>query len=128
MLHLLKSKTLLSGLAMFSMFFGAGNIIFPLAVGHYAQDRTFLAVFGLLITAVAVPFIGLIAMILFEGDQKSFFGKIGQKPGFMVELLILLLLGPLGSTPRCVALARIPHLNRASPKNFLLEFFAQWGV
>jgi branched-chain amino acid:cation transporter, LIVCS family len=99
------SQTFATGLAMFSMFFGAGNVIFPLAIGHYAQDKTFYAIIGLLITAVAVPFMGLIAMILYKGDYQFFFGRIGKIPGFIVSLLIMLLLGPLGSTPRCVALS-----------------------
>lgn len=101
-LHL---KTLGTGLAMFSMFFGAGNVIFPLVIGHYAQDKTLFAILGLLITAVALPFAGLIAMILFDGDQKRYFNVVGKIPGFFIALFIITLLGPLGSTPRCIALA-----------------------
>lgn len=93
------------GLAMFSMFFGAGNIIFPLAIGHTAQDKTLFAILGLLITAVAIPFTGLIAIVLFEGDYKKFFSTLGRIPGFLMALCIITLLGPLGSTPRCIALA-----------------------
>ncbi|MBN9378320.1 MAG: hypothetical protein BGO14_06625 [Chlamydiales bacterium 38-26] len=98
-------KTVAIGLAMFSMFFGAGNVIFPLVIGHYAQDKTLFAVLGLLITAVAVPFAGLITMIMFDGDQKRYFGVLGKIPGFLMALMIITLLGPLGSTPRCIALA-----------------------
>lgn len=98
-------KTIAIGLAMFSMFFGAGNVIFPLAIGHYAQDKTIFAVLGLLITAVAIPFSGLLAMILFDGDLKRFFGVAGRVPGFLMALIIITLLGPLGSTPRCIALS-----------------------
>lgn len=100
-----RSQTFSTGLAMFSMFFGAGNIIFPLAIGHYAQDKTFFAILGLLLTAVAMPFSGLIAMMLFDGNYNRFFGRIGKFPGFLVSLLIITLLGPLGSTPRCIALS-----------------------
>lgn len=98
-------KTLAIGSAMFSMFFGAGNVIFPLAIGHYAQDKTIYAILGLLLTAVAIPFSGLLAMVLFDGDQKKFFGAIGKIPGFLVAFFIITLLGPLGSTPRCIALS-----------------------
>jgi LIVCS family branched-chain amino acid:cation transporter len=61
-----KSTTLTTGLAMFSMLFGAGNIVFALAVGQYAQDKNFFAIIGLLITAVGVPLLGLVAMTLFN--------------------------------------------------------------
>lgn len=59
-------------LAMFSMFFGAGNVVFPLIVGQAAQDRSLFALLGLLITGVGVPFIGLFGMTLFDGDYRAF--------------------------------------------------------
>lgn len=93
------------GLAMFSMFFGAGNVIFPLAVGQYSGDKNFYAIWGLILTAAIMPIIGVIAMILFDGNYKKFFGKLGKEPGFILALIIISLLGPLGSTPRCIALS-----------------------
>ncbi|WP_079989464.1 branched-chain amino acid transport system II carrier protein [Candidatus Protochlamydia phocaeensis] len=93
------------GLAIFSMFFGAGNIIFPLALGKHALDQTPYAIAGLLLTAVAIPFCGLLAMFLYEGNIKAFFGRLGRIPGLLLAFAIIALLGPLGSTPRCIALA-----------------------
>lgn len=102
---LLKSKTVSTGLAMFAMFFGAGNVVFPLALGQYAQDKNLYAVLGLLLSAILVPFMGLIAMILFNGDYKAFFQRIGKIPGFCVALIIMCLIGPFGAIPRCIALS-----------------------
>jgi len=102
-MNLAKSNTVATGLAMFSMFFGAGNLVFPLALGQYAQNHTFYAILGLLITAVGFPFLGLIAMTLFDGDYKKFFEKLGSLPGFLVTVVIMGLLGPFGAIPRCVA-------------------------
>lgn len=99
----IKSNTLSTGLAMFSMFFGAGNIVFPLAMGQYAQSQNIYAIIGLLITAVGVPFLGLVAMTLFDGDYKKFFRNIGPVPGFLVALFIMLLIGPFGAMPRVIA-------------------------
>jgi len=93
------------GLAMFSMFFGAGNIIFPLAIGQLGGDKTFFSILGLIFTAVLVPFMGVYAMIKYEGDKRKFFGKMGKTPGFLTAFFTILLLGPMGSTPRCIALA-----------------------
>ena len=99
------NKTTLSiGLAMFSMFFGAGNIIFPLALGQMALDQNLTAFAGLLISAVLIPFAGVFGMILFEGNTKEFFGRLGKIPGLLLALLVITLLGPCGSTPRCIAL------------------------
>lgn len=101
----LKSNTISTGLAMFSMFFGAGNVVFPLALGQFAQDYNHFAIFGLLLTAVGVPFMGLIAMTLFDGDYKKFFERLGKIPGFTVAIIIMALIGPFGAIPRCIALS-----------------------
>lgn len=94
-----------TGLAIFSMFFGAGNIIFPLALGQMTLDKNIYAVFGMIITAVIMPLLGLLAMFLYDGNYESFFSRIGKIPGFLVTLLILALLGPLGAIPRCIAIS-----------------------
>jgi len=94
-----------TGLAMFSMFFGAGNVVFPLIVGQMAGDMAWAAIMGLLITAVGVPFIGLLAMVLYEGDYRAFFSRIGRVPGFLITLFIMILIGPFGAIPRCIALS-----------------------
>lgn len=90
---------------MFSMFFGAGNVVFPLTVGQYAQSLNPWAMAGLILTAVGVPFLGLISMTLFDGDYKQFFDRVGKWPGFLLATCILLLIGPFGAMPRCVALS-----------------------
>ncbi len=100
-----QSNTFATGLAMFSMFFGAGNIIFPLALGQFAQDQNIYAIMGLLITAIGVPFAGLFAMTLFDGDYRDFFSRIGKLPGFFTAAIIMGLIGPFGAIPRCIALA-----------------------
>jgi branched-chain amino acid:cation transporter, LIVCS family len=112
-----KSHLWSTGFAMFSMLFGAGNIVFPLMLGQFAQDKNFFAILGLLVTAVGVPFLGLIGMTLFEGNYKSFFNRMGKIPGFLIAAIILALIGPFGAIPRCIALAYstaqvyLPHVS-----------------
>ncbi|MEX1012218.1 MAG: branched-chain amino acid transport system II carrier protein [Waddliaceae bacterium] len=101
----IKSTTLSTGLAMFSMFFGAGNVVFPLGVGQYAQDMNHFAVIGLLITAVGIPFLGLISMTLYRGEYMPFFQRIGKIPGFLTALFIMTLIGPFGGLPRTITVA-----------------------
>lgn len=105
MISVAKSHSLSTGLAMFSMFFGAGNIIFPLVIGQMASDKTSYAITGLLLTAIGVPFMGLLAIILFKGSYKDFFDRMGIVPGFILTTLIMLLIGPFGGMPRCIALS-----------------------
>lgn len=90
------------GFAVFSMFFGAGNIIFPLALGAFAQDKHPIAILGLVLTAICVPFGGLVTMMFWGGDYEAFFGRMGKKVGFGLSFLILLLMGPVGALPRCI--------------------------
>lgn len=105
MKRLLKSTTLMTGFATFSMFFGAGNVVFPLGIGQYAQDKNIFSILGLLVTAVGVPLLGLISMTLFHGDYKKFFQRIGEVPGFLFALFLMIIIGPFGASPRTVALS-----------------------
>ena len=99
-----KTRWFFSGLAMFSMFFGAGNIIFPLMIGQIAQGSVVYALLGLFLTAILIPFAGLIAMTLDQGDYKLFFSKMGRIPGNILIWMILGLIGPFGGIPRCISL------------------------
>lgn len=100
-----KSAVWSTGLAMFSMFFGAGNIVFPLALGQFAQDKSFFGIMGLVLTAVLIPLLGLLSMMLYNGDYRAFFRRVGKVPGFCIMGLILGLIGPFGGIPRCITIS-----------------------
>lgn len=99
-----KSSLLTTGFALFAMFFGAGNLIFPLLIGKSVGDNVWMAISGLGLTAVIVPFLGLAAMVLFQADYHRFFGRLGKVPGILLLLLLQLILGPFGVIPRLVTL------------------------
>lgn len=100
-----KAGIFTTGFAIFSMFFGAGNIIFPLALGFVAKDMNVYASLGLAITAIGVPFLGLLAMTLFDGDYHSFFQRLGKTPGLIITISIIALIGPFGGMPRTITVA-----------------------
>lgn len=99
------SGVIAAGLALFSMFFGAGDLIWPLILGGQAGDKNLFAMLGLLITGVSLPLLGLIAMMLFEGDYRSFFGRIGRGPSLVLIFFIMAILGPFGTIPRAITLS-----------------------
>jgi LIVCS family branched-chain amino acid:cation transporter len=103
----MKNKFLIlsTGLAMFSMFFGSGNLVFPLLVGQMSEGHYFLASMGILFTGVLVPFLGILAMLLFNGDQNSFFSRLGKPAIFWFPLVALSLMGPFGVLARCITVA-----------------------
>ncbi len=94
-----------TGLAMFSMFFGSGNLVFPLVVGQLSQGHYLLATLGFFATAVLVPFLGILGMLLFKGDTHSFLSRLGRYAPFWFSLIALSLMGPFGVLARCITVA-----------------------
>lgn len=90
---------------MFSMFFGAGNLVFPLVIGTQTLNNANIAMLGLAITGVFVPFLGLVGVILYDGNRSNFFACIGKIPAFFLVFIMLAILGPIGVVPRCIIVA-----------------------
>lgn len=99
------SAILTTSLALFAMFFGAGNVVFPLYVGLMAGEHIGMAMCGLMITAVALPILSLFAMVQFRGRQQRYFGRVGLWGGRGLLLLCLFLLGPFLVVPRTMTVA-----------------------
>ena len=100
-----KTSTGIIGLALFSMFFGSGNLIYPLFVGQVSGDEMLTTALGFLCTAVLLPFLGVLAMVEYQGSYTKFFECLGGKLGFLLTLMLLTVWIPLGSGPRCMTLA-----------------------
>lgn len=90
---------------MFSMFFGSGNLVFPLVVGQMSEGHFTIASIGILLTGVLVPFLGVLAMLLFSGSSSEFFGRLGKPAIFWFPFLALSLMGPFGVLARCITVA-----------------------
>ncbi len=97
-----KLQVVATGFAIFSMFFGAGNLIFPPYLGFKSGINTWYGLFGLGISGIFLVIVGLIAMIMYEGDYKVFFGRLGEPMGFWISALILAMLGPFTVIPRAI--------------------------
>lgn len=91
---------LTTGLALFAMFFGAGNLIFPLAIGVHAGSHLFIAWLGFIIAGVGLPFLGLFAVSLYEGNYWNFFNVLGKHLSFIVVTFVIFIIGPLFAAPR----------------------------
>ncbi len=95
------------GLAIFSMLFGAGNLICPLQVGMECGNVTLYGLAGFMLTAVCLPIAGLICILLFDGNYKSFFYRLGTFPGGLILFTSMMMIGPVLAIPRTVALSHI---------------------
>jgi LIVCS family branched-chain amino acid:cation transporter len=118
----LRKTVWVAGFAMFSMFFGSGNLVFPLVVGFETLDHYAIAALGFVVTAVLVPILGLLSMVLFKGDRPAFFDTLGKTPAFVITLTALALMGPFGVAPRCLTVA-YGGLNLVMP-SLELKYFA----
>jgi LIVCS family branched-chain amino acid:cation transporter len=116
-----KSIILSAGMAIFSMLFGAGNVVYPLLVGTQTQDKYILGILGFLISGILFPLMGTLSIMLFEGDYLKFFAKLGKYPGFLITLFIMCLIGPFGATPRIVCIA-YGSIKNIFPQLHLISF------
>lgn len=96
---------LTTGFALFAMFFGSGNLVFPLTVGKDSQGHVLLASLGILMTGVVVPFLGVFGMLLFRGHIDDFFKVFGKKGTFLFVFFALSIMGPFGVFARCLTVA-----------------------
>ena len=93
------------GFAIFSMFFGSGNLVFPLEIGQNSGDQWFLGFLGLLLTGILLPFLGLFVIKLHRGSYNDFFAEAGGLARLALPLFTLSLLGSFGVVPRCITVA-----------------------
>ena len=93
------SQRLLVGLTLFSMFFGAGNLIFPPFLGAEAGTDMPAALAGFLLTAVGFPILGVMA-VAESGGLQTLAGRVEKRFAFLFTLLIYLSIGPCLAIPR----------------------------
>nr|WP_265936824.1 branched-chain amino acid transport system II carrier protein [Flaviflexus ciconiae] len=91
---------IVTGLALFSMYFGAGNLIFPVMIGMTGGNNTALIITGFLMTGVALPVLGMIAASTQErGEPDGIASRIGRIPGLAFTVAIFLSTGMLYAIP-----------------------------
>jgi LIVCS family branched-chain amino acid:cation transporter len=117
-----------AGLALFSMFFGAGNIIFPLIVGRLSGTETPYAIIGLGFSAVAFPFLGLMAMMFYSGNIHSFLARLGKGPAFALLFALQMSQGPIGAMPRLLTLMHASIKSYFPNLSLLIFSFIVCGI
>lgn len=86
-------------LMLFALFFGAGNMIFPPALGQGAGTDVWVALFGFVITGVGLPLLGVIVIAL-KGDINKLAGRVHPLFALVFTVAIYLCLGVFVSVPR----------------------------
>ena len=110
-MKLSKRNMVLVSFMLFSLFFGAGNLIFPPFLGQNAGSATPVALVGFLITAVVLPVLGVVAVAEFNGLDKLA-GRVNPQFAIVFTILIYLSIGPGLGIPRA---ASVPFEMAISP-------------
>lgn len=113
-----RSLIISTGFAIFSMLFGAGNLMYPILVGITSCLNPMMGIMGFLFTSVLLPLMGLLAMVLYNGNYTAFFHRLGRNAGDWCIALCMIIIGPLIAIPRIVTLSHV-MLAPFLPKAFL---------
>ena len=97
--------TLVTGLMLFALFFGAGNLIFPPVLGASAGDRLPVVMAGFLITGVLLPLVAVIAVSTSGEGILGLARRVGGRFGAVAPAAVYLSIGPLYAIPRVVTVA-----------------------
>lgn len=115
------------GSMLFGLFFGAGNLIFPVHMGQLAGNAMVPATVGFIITGVGLPFLGILAMgISNSTGLMDMASKVHPVYAKFFTILLYLTIGPAFALPRTgtvsyeVGLA--PHVAQANQSLFLVGF------
>ena len=122
-----KRKMLLVSFMLFSLFFGAGNLIFPPFLGQNAGETTPLAIASFLITAVVLPVLGVIVVAAFDG-LDCLARKVDARFAVVFTVLIYLSIGPGLGIPRAASvpfeMAVAPYLPENAPLKWCMAGYS----
>ena len=89
---------------LFGLFFGAGNLIFPVHMGQMAGANSVAAILGFVVTAVGLPLLAIVSMALSRSESLAqLAGRVGKHYGVFFTCLLYLTIGPCFAIPRCAS-------------------------
>ena len=119
---------------LFGMFFGAGNLIFPVHMGQMAGSNIWPAIIGFCVTGVGLPLLGVSALGISRSNGLFELGSRVSRPYSMFfTCLLYLTIGPFFAIPRCATTSFTVGLEQVLPQDgnmklylliFSLVFFA----
>jgi len=99
-------ETIVVASTLFGMFFGAGNLIFPVHLGQMAGSNSWPAILGFCITAVTVPILAVAAIGNTHSDNlMELSNKVSGWYGRVFTAVLYLTIGPFFAIPRCASVS-----------------------
>lgn len=116
------------GFALFAMFFGAGNMIFPPKLGLETGSQWALGFASFTFADAGLALITIIAMIRGTGAFDGLTQRVGKLPSMLLGVSVFLCVGPLMAIPRTAAstfeLGVAPVFHTEARVLFAVIFFA----
>ena len=114
---------------LFGLFFGAGNLIFPVSMGQQAGANLWPAIVGFCLTGVGLPLLGIAAMGISRSEGLfDMCSRVGRPYSYFFTCLLYLSIGPLFAIPRTATVSFsvgiLPLIPAESSKLVLCVFSA----
>lgn len=115
------------GTMLFGMFFGAGNLIFPIHMGQLAGTNFLPALIGFLTTAIGLPIIGILAFGLSgSSGLRNLASRVNPIFGLVFSIALYLTIGPFFAIPRTATVPFVvgfePYINPEQSGLYLIIF------
>lgn len=94
-----KKDRILIGITLFSMFFGAGNLMFPAFLGAQAGKAMPMAFTGFAVSAAFLPVLGVVAVTK-AGGLETLASRVHPKFSYFYIMILYLAIGPFLAIPR----------------------------
>ena len=109
---------------LFGLFFGAGNLIFPVRMGQLAGAQLLPAICGLLITGVGLPLLGVAALgISRSSGLFDLSSKVGRPYAMFFTCALYLTIGPFFAIPRCATVSFTVGLEQLLPESANVQLY-----
>ena len=115
------------GFALFAMFFGAGNVIFPPYLGVEAGPEWLGGFSAYFIADIGLAMCAVFALLR-VGSSEAVTARLGKVPAAILMSALILCIGPMVAIPRTAAttfeMAIVPNISGVSSVVFSIIFFA----
>lgn len=91
------------GFALFAMFFGAGNLIFPPYLGLISGPQWWVGFLGFTITDAGLGLLAIIVLSKYDGNLNVLASRVNKTFAIIISTAIILCIGPFLATPRTAA-------------------------
>ena len=97
------AEAVVAGFALFAVFFGAGNLIFPPFLGLESGKNWWLGFLCFVTADAGLAILAVLAMVRAGGSVRKLLAPLGKKASTLLSAVLVLCVGPLVAIPRTCA-------------------------